>query len=101
VTNAPKKSKAATGRKPKAAAEPKPEAAKPEVEVLAALGTEDAPPSRITQTHSAQEWFAVSGVRLGQRPWVVRAAVEGLPEEKRYTEYEIRSLIQRKLSEPA
>lgn len=50
---------------------------------------------------TADEWLSLCRVQLGVKPWILRAAVADESSTRRYTEGEIRSLIQRKLSEPA
>lgn len=67
--------------------------------------SEEAEPAQIEKQEpaglTAEQWLALSKIQLGVKPWIVRAAVSGMEPEKKYTEGEIRKLIQRKLSEPA
>ena len=58
-------------------------------------------PPVISSGKSVQEWLSVCKLHLGVRPWILRAATEGNDPGRKYTEDEIRKLIQRKLSEPA
>ena len=84
----------------KPAASPEPETAVPvETETLE-VSPEVTPPAK-TSGRTAHSWLSVSKIHLGVKPWIVRAAVAGHDSERKYTEDEIRSLIRRKLSEPA
>jgi len=104
VTGASKKSRGGKGTSSKQSKTSKPRASTlTVVEVDAAPPTQEEPKVAVPEVpaFSSHEWLAVSNISLGYKPWIVRAALDGQPETRKYTEYEIRGLIQRKLSEPA
>ena len=99
MSNSSKKSTGARKRRPAG----KPAAASPKTDVAVTPNPpkESPAPEPSTPGHTAEEWLQVAKTRLNTKAWIVRAATAGLPPERKYTEDEIRRLIQRKLSEPA
>lgn len=77
------------------------EAAEVEEAVSEVDSSADQKPSDSGVGLSADEWLSLCRVQLGVKPWILRAAVADEDSARKYTEGEIRSLIQRKLSEPA
>lgn len=102
----PKKSAGAKTRKRNAAAQPKTEAAQVEVEATesdedTSVETEQEAAPVVTPRRSADEWEGLSRTVLNVKPSILRLTVAGHAEGRKYTEDEIRRLIQRKLGEPA
>lgn len=101
-----KKSAGAKTRKRNDSAKPKSEA--PQADVSATDSDEDTsvdpeqePIPVVVPRRSADEWESLARTVLHVKPSILRLTVEGHADGRKYTEDEIRRLIQRKLGEPA
>lgn len=90
-----KKSTGANGRKSTAPVEPTDTTTATEEVTTPEPAPVEAP------RRTAEEWMSVCQLVLGVKPRILRATVSGHTPGRRYTEDEIRRLIQRKLNEPA
>jgi hypothetical protein len=106
VGTQPKKSAGAKTRKRNATAQPKTEAAQVDVDVTETdadtpVETEQVKAPVVVPRRSADEWEGLSRTVLNVKPSILRLTLAGHAEGRKYTEDEIRRLIQRKLGEPA
>lgn len=102
----PKKSAGAKSTKSTEPVQPKTEAPQADVEatesdVDSTVDTDAEEADEVAPRRSAVEWEGLARTVLNVKPSILRLTLAGHSEGRKYTEDEIRRLIQRKLGEPA